>query len=101
MKDVKEVIEVEENEVEEVETVEENKLEKIKNSKPVTFMKKHGKKFAIAAGIGAAFLIGRALGEKDGFALGEFANDGDDTDDNVIDIHNYSVSEETTENEEE
>lgn len=96
----KKVIEME-NTVEEVETVEENKLEKIKNSKPVTFMKKHGKKLAIVAGIGAAFLIGRALGEKDGFELGQFDDDSDNNDDNVIDIHDYSVSEETTENAEE
>lgn len=100
MEDNKKIIEME-NEVEEVETVEENKLEKIKNSKPVTFMKKHGKKIAVGAVIGAAFLIGRALGEKDGFELSEFAHDGDDNDDNVIDIHDYSVSEETTNNEEE
>lgn len=91
MEDNKKVIEME-NEVE-VEEVEETKLDEIKKSKPVQFIKKHGKKLAIAAGIGAAFLIGRALGEKDGFELGQFSDDGDH--DDVIDIDDYHVSEET------
>lgn len=98
MEDNKKVIDVEENEINEVEEIEETKLEKIKNSKPVTFMKKHGKKIAVGAVIGAAFLIGRALGAKEESDYGEY----DDSDDDVIELDHddYSVSEETTEDHE-
>ena len=89
MEDNKKVVEVEETFDEKIE---ETKLDKIKNSKPVTFMKKHGKKIVIAAGIGAAFLIGRALGAKEESEYGEY-------DDETIELDpdDYSVSEETTE----
>lgn len=94
MKDMeKKVVEIEETEVNEVEETE-TKLDKIKNSKPVSFVKKHGKKIAVGAIIGAAFLIGRAIGEKDGFEYSEFKNSNDD--DDVIDLDDYTVSEETT-----
>lgn len=90
-----------ENEVEEIEAVdeEETTMDKIKNSKPVAFMKKHGKKLAIAAGIGAAFLIGRALGEKDGYPESG-SDEGGYDDDNVIEVEDYSVEEVSEENEE-
>lgn len=98
MEDNKKVIEVEENEIEEIE---ETKLDKIKNSKPVSFIKKHGKKLAVGAAIGAAFLIGRALAKDDGLDLGSF--DDSDDDSNVVDLdpEDYEVSEtnETEENE--
>lgn len=92
MKDEK-VIEMENNEVEEIEEVEETKLDKIKNSKPVSFIKKHGKKLAVGAAIGAAFLIGRALAKDDGLDLGSF--DDSDDDRNVVDLtdDDYEVSE--------
>ena len=92
MEDNKKVVEVEETFDEVVE--EETKLDKIKNSKPVTFMKKHGKKIVIAAGIGAAFLIGRALGAKED----EYSEYDDSDNDDVIELEDYQV-EETTENE--
>lgn len=92
------VIDMENNEIEAVEEIEETTMDKIKNSKPVTFIKKHGKKLAIAAGIGAAFLIGRALGEKDGYP--ESGDDEDGYDDDVIEVEDYSVEEASEENEE-
>lgn len=93
------VIDMENNEIEAVEEIEETTMDKIKNSKPVKFMKKHGKKLAIAAGIGAAFLIGRALGEKDGYPESGDDEGGYD-DDNVIEVEDYSIEETTEENEE-
>ena len=94
MEDMKKVVEVEET-IDEVEEIEETKLDKIKNSKPVTFMKKHGKKIAIAAGIGAAFLIGRALGAKEE----EYSEYDDSDDSDVIELEDYQVEETTEENE--
>lgn len=88
------IIEMNEAAVDEVEEIKETKLDKIKNSKLVTFGKKHGKKLAVGAAIGAAFLIGRALGANDDDE--EFRYDDNEADDNVIDIHDYSVSEETS-----
>lgn len=93
MEDNKKVVEVEETFDEVVE--EETKLDKIKNSKPVKFMKKHGKKIAIAAGIGAAFLIGRALGAKED----EYSEYDDSDSDDVIELEDYQVEETTEENE--
>lgn len=93
MEDNKKVVEVEETFDEVVE--EETKLDKIKNSKPVTFMKKHGKKIAVAAGIGAAFLIGRALGAKED----EYSEYDDSDDSDVIELEDYQVEETTEENE--
>lgn len=93
MEDNKKVVEVEETFDEVVE--EETKLDKIKNSKPVTFMKRHGKKIAIAAGIGAAFLIGRALGAKED----EYSEYDDSDNDDVIELEDYQVEETTEENE--
>lgn len=91
------IIEIEEttNEMEKSnEVVEETIIEKIKDSKPAQLIRDHGKKIAAVAIVGAAFLIGRAVGSR--LSGGDSEDyDGEDYREDVIDIDDYSVTEET------